>query len=111
MSTQTYRPPVRSVRRSARPVWDEEPTVAGKVLKGLLITGDGWEYNLVLAAIGVMFGVVGAGDWSLDRARGITHTGFQGGAFALGGGLLLAALLLAVFYRPPAKADKASDES
>lgn len=69
---------------------------------GLLITGDGWEYNLVLAAIGITFGVVGPGEWSLDNAIGLELTGPVGMAISLIGGLALAAGLLTGCYRPPA---------
>jgi putative oxidoreductase len=72
---------------------------------GLLITGDGWEYNLVLAAIGVTFGVLGAGDWSLDNGIGLDLTGPAGFAISLLGGLALAAALLATCYHPSAETD------
>lgn len=70
---------------------------------GLLITGNGWEYNLVLGAVGVAFGVLGAGEWSLDDAIGLDLTGPAGFAISLVGGIGLAAALLAACYRPPAK--------
>ena len=69
---------------------------------GLLVFQNGWEYNLVLGAIGVMLATVGPGEWSLDDALGIGLNGPAGFAIALGGGLALAAGLLATFYRPPA---------
>jgi putative oxidoreductase len=69
---------------------------------GLLVFQNGWEYNLVLGAIGVMLATVGPGEWSLDNALGIDLNGPAGFAIALGGGLALAALLLGTFYRPPA---------
>lgn len=79
--------------------------------KGLLITGDGWEYNLVLAAIGVMVGIVGPGEWSLDDALGLDLTGAAGAAIALAGGLVLAAALLGTCYRPSVEEeDKDRDE-
>lgn len=74
---------------------------------GLLITGDGWEYNLVLGTIGLTLGILGAGRWSLDNAVGLDLTGWPGGIIALAG-IALAAGLLASCYRPPAKdADEA----
>lgn len=73
--------------------------------KGLLITGGGWEYNLVLAAIGVSLATIGAGEWSLDHAIGIDLNGNLGFGVALIGGLAAAIGLLAAVYRPPAKAD------
>lgn len=69
---------------------------------GLLVTKNGWEYNLVLGAIGVTLATVGAGQWSVDDALGLDLTGPVGFAIALVGGLGLAAGLLAAFYRPPA---------
>ena len=69
---------------------------------GLLVFQNGWEYNLVLGAIGVMLATVGPGEWSLDDALGIGLNGPAGFAIALGGGFALAAGLLATFYRPPA---------
>ena len=71
---------------------------------GLLITKDGWEYNLVLAAVGVALATIGPGEWSLDEALGIDLNGPVGTAIALVGGLGLAVGLLAVFFRPPAPA-------
>lgn len=71
---------------------------------GLLITKDGWEYNLVLATIGVALATIGAGQWSLDNALGIDLNGPVGFVIALVGGLGLAVGLLATFYRPPAPA-------
>ena len=69
---------------------------------GLLVFKDGWEYNLVLAAIGVSLATIGPGGWSLDNALGIDLNGPAGFAIALLGGLALATGLLATFYRPPA---------
>ena len=68
---------------------------------GLLVFQDGWEYNLVLGAIGATLGVIGAGEWSLDNAIGFDLNGGWGLAISLGGGIAAAAGLLAVFHRPP----------
>lgn len=68
---------------------------------GLLVTKNGWEYNLVLAAIGVVVAVVGPGEYSLDDALGIDLNGVTGLVISLVGGVAAAAGLLAVFYRPP----------
>jgi putative oxidoreductase len=68
---------------------------------GLLITKNGWEYNLVLATIGVAVATIGAGEWSLDNALGIDLNGTAGFLISLGGGLALAAGLLGTCYRPP----------
>ncbi len=67
---------------------------------GLLITKDGWEYNLVLATIGVTLGLLGAGRWSLDNAFGIDLNGPAGLIVSLGGGIAMAALVLGTSYRP-----------
>ena len=70
--------------------------------KGLLLTGGGYEYNLVLAAIGVALATIGAGEYSLDHAVGIDLNGNVGLGISLLGGLAMAVGLLAVAYRPPA---------
>ena len=62
---------------------------------------DGWEYNMVLAALFVLVATIGPGRWSLDRAVGID--GDLDGLVGLGisaVGLVAAAVLLAVFWRP-----------
>ncbi|HEX5367437.1 MAG TPA: DoxX family protein [Acidimicrobiales bacterium] len=69
---------------------------------GLLVFQEGWEYNLVLGAIGVSAATIGPGEWSLDEALGIDLNGTAGFLIALVGGLVLAAALLAAFHRPPA---------
>ncbi|HET6953680.1 MAG TPA: DoxX family protein [Acidimicrobiales bacterium] len=78
---------------------------------GLLVTKDGWEYNLVLAAIGVALATIGAGEWSLDGALGLDLNGPAGCAIAVVGGLGLAAGLLATCYRPPAPAPATEPET
>lgn len=70
---------------------------------GLLITAGGYEYNLVLGAIGVALATIGAGEWSLDHAIGIDLNGNVGFGISLVGGLAAAFGLLAACYRPPAK--------
>lgn len=71
---------------------------------GLLVTGEGWEYNLVLGAVGVAVATIGPGEWSLDEAIGIDLNGTAGFLIALAGGVAAAAALLAVCFRPPASA-------
>ena len=68
---------------------------------GLLVTKGGWEYNLVLATIGVSVATIGPGQWSVDNALGLDLNGAAGFAISLVGGLALAAGLLAACYRPP----------
>lgn len=72
--------------------------------KGFFVFADGWEYTMVLAAVAVAVAMIGPGDLSLDHAAGIADVmdGWVGLVVSLGGGLTAAALLLAVFYRPPA---------
>ena len=69
---------------------------------GLLVTQNGWEYNLVLATIGVAIATTGPGEWSVDEALGIDLNGPTGFLISLAGGITVAALLLATCYRPPA---------
>jgi putative oxidoreductase len=75
---------------------------------GLLVFQDGWEYNLVLATIGVSVATIGPGEWSLDDALGIDLNGTTGLVISLVGGVAAAAGLLGTFYRPPAKAEEAA---
>jgi putative oxidoreductase len=67
---------------------------------GLLVTNQGWEYNLVLGAIGVAIATIGPGEWSLDDAFGIDLNGPVGFVISLIGGIALAGLLLGTTYRP-----------
>jgi putative oxidoreductase len=68
---------------------------------GFLVTGNGWEYNLVLAATAVVVALLGPGRWSLDHALSIdVPVGLAGAALALGVGVAGAALQLAACYRP-----------
>ncbi len=73
--------------------------------------GEGWEYVMTLIACGVALGVVGPGQWSLDEALDLFQTdglpvpGGAGLAIVLAAGFGGAILLLAAFWRPPAKAD------
>lgn len=71
---------------------------------GFFVNGNGWEYNLILATIGVVLAVTGPGRWSIDAALGIGHSidGWTGLAVALIGGIASGAGLLAVCFRPPA---------
>ncbi len=74
---------------------------------GFFIVKQGYEYNVVLAIIGVSVSVIGAGQWSLDHALGIMTdlNGLVGLALSAGLGLAGAATLLAACYRPPAKTE------
>ncbi len=71
---------------------------------GFFIVKNGWEYNLVLAAVAVGVAMVGPGKYSLDWALGLDFTYEPWLAFALSAGLGGAAGIgiLAACYRPPA---------
>ncbi len=73
--------------------------------KGLFVMNDGWEYTLVLAVVAVVIAMLGPGDLSLDGVIGIADVldGWVGLAVSLGGGVMAAMVLLAAFYRPPAR--------
>jgi putative oxidoreductase len=70
---------------------------------GFFIIKEGWEYVFVLAVTAVSLAMLGPGEWSVDDALGIADDldGYAGLAISAGGGLLAAALLLGIFYRPP----------
>ena len=78
---------------------------------GLLTTKEGWEYNLVLGAVGVAIGTIGPGEWSLDNAFGIDLNGPAGFVISLVGGIAMAALVLGTSYRPPAPAPAAGESA
>lgn len=62
---------------------------------------EGYEYVLVLVAVGVALAVMGPGEWSIDHALGIADDLDEWvGAAAIGGGLLAAVGQLVLFYRP-----------
>lgn len=68
--------------------------------------GEGWEYVMVLAAVSLAVGALGAGEWSLDQVSDWdVFAGASGLGITAGAGLGGAALLLAVFWRPPAPSD------
>ena len=71
---------------------------------GFFIVKSGWEYNLVLAIVGVLFGTLGAGKYSLDHSFEIADTmsGSTGLLISLGIGVIGGIGQLAIFYRPPA---------
>lgn len=76
--------------------------------RGLLVIREGWEYVLVLATVGVTTAILGAGKWSLDNALGIDLNGDVGLAISLGGGAVLAALVIATSYRPPTESSSST---
>jgi putative oxidoreductase len=64
--------------------------------------GQGYEYVAVLAVVATALAVIGPGDWSLDHALGIDDQldGGVGLALSAGLGLVSAAGLLVLFWRP-----------
>ena len=70
---------------------------------GFFIIKEGWEYVMVLAVVATTVAMLGPGQISVDDALGIADDldGYVGLAIAAGGGVASAALLLAVFFRPP----------
>jgi putative oxidoreductase len=75
---------------------------------GFFSVRSGWEYNLILAVIGIAVGTTGAGTYSLDHALGMTDvfSGLPGFLIAAVGGLAAGAAQLTVFYRPSSVAAK-----
>ena len=55
---------------------------------GFFVSGNGYEYNLVLAAALFALAAIGAGDWSLDHAFDLDLAGTGWALGALGAGLL-----------------------
>jgi putative oxidoreductase len=55
---------------------------------GFFNAGDGYEYNLVLAAALFALAGIGAGNWSIDNMLGIDWTGTGWALGALGAGIL-----------------------
>jgi putative oxidoreductase len=72
--------------------------------------GEGWEYVMVLTAMGVVVGTLGPGQWSIDGHVSALQNlwGWPGFGISLGAGALGAALLLAVYWRPEPKPDTPS---
>jgi putative oxidoreductase len=64
--------------------------------------GEGWEYVMVLTAMGVVVGTLGPGQWSVDGHVSALQNlwGWPGFGISLGAGALGAAGLLAVYWRP-----------
>jgi putative oxidoreductase len=62
--------------------------------------GQGWEYVMVVSAVALAIGTLGAGGWSLDEVLGLAASGWWGFVVTAVVGIGGAALLLAVFWRP-----------
>lgn len=71
---------------------------------GFFSVRSGWEYNLILALIGVTLGFTGAGRYSLDHVLGLDGLlpNLAGGLIAVVGGVLAGIGQLVIFFRPPA---------
>jgi putative oxidoreductase len=69
---------------------------------GFFILKEGWEYVFVLAVAALVVATLGPGEWSLDKALGITDdlAGWSGFWLALILGVGGAILQLAAFWRP-----------
>ncbi|GAF43628.1 DoxX family protein [Rhodococcus wratislaviensis] len=75
---------------------------------GFFVNANGWEYNVVLAVVGVSVSITGAGRWSIDNLVGIDHTlsGWPGFAISVVLGLIAGIAQLALFFRPSATAGR-----
>ena len=64
--------------------------------------GEGYEYVVTLAVVATALGILGPGQWSLDRAVGIDDAldGWVGLALSAGLGVVSSAGLLALCWRP-----------
>lgn len=73
---------------------------------GFFIVKGGWEYNLILATVGVAVATTGAGHFSIDHLLNDPEAffGWPGFLIALVGGLGAGIAHLAAFFRPPVKA-------
>jgi putative oxidoreductase len=71
---------------------------------GFFSADDGWEYNWILALIGVSVATIGPGEWSLDAALGLDDDldGPVGLAIAAGLGLAGGVGQVVTFWRPRA---------
>ena len=70
--------------------------------KGFMITGEGWEYVAIIAAMSLVSATVGPGDFSLDSAIDIASRldGWTGLLIALLLGVGAGSLQLLLFFRP-----------
>lgn len=67
--------------------------------------GEGYEYVLNLAVASTAIAGIGAGKWSIDGVLELDIAGLKGFVIVAVAGLGAAALLLALTWRPPKKAD------
>jgi putative oxidoreductase len=80
---------------------------------GFFSVRNGWEYNLVLATIGVAVAICGPGRFSIDHVIGIDNdlNGLWGVLISAVGGVAAGSLQLLAFYRPEAAAKAATTSS
>ena len=78
--------------------------------KGFMITGEGWEYVALIAAMSLVCAILGPGAISVDAELEIAHrlSGWTGLGIALLLGVGAGAAQLLLFFRPP-KPDTAGD--
>ena len=79
--------------------------------RGFFIVGNGWEYNLVLAAGAVGVATLGPGRISVGHllfGSGILDH-WTGLTVSIGAGVIAAVVQLGVFYRPPVGAKSANE--
>ena len=63
-------------------------TFSSTLRNGFFNTSNGYEYNLVLAAVVFALAGIGAGEWSLDNEFGLDLAGTGWALGALGAGIL-----------------------
>jgi putative oxidoreductase len=70
---------------------------------GFYSANHGYEFNLVLATVGIAVAGIGPGRYSIDNALGIVddYVGWTGFLIAAGLGLAAGTAQIAVFFRPP----------
>jgi putative oxidoreductase len=71
--------------------------------KGYFVFKGGWEYTLLVAMVAVGLAAMGPGDWSVDHALGWHPQGWGWALVAAVVGVVAAAGLLAVSFRPKKK--------
>jgi putative oxidoreductase len=73
-------------------------------VNGFFIVKNGWEYNLVLAAVPVGIAMIGPRKYSLDHALDLSFDPWVAFGLSAGLGVVAGVGLLLACYRPPAPA-------